>query len=207
MTPRLLITMLLDNSAAIQGKRFDEFKAAFEKCLQKFKETNPTNIDLEIIAYDEFSPKVLKAYRDEDFKCKELEPFKMPFLGKAIEVAIKDMSLIDEYYGERNVPIYKPWLFILTEAYSFDEIDNGVNMMKEYFKNQKVLYMPFLLSHTKISQNVEELTKLKPFMKIKDNSYEAFFEWFFNMAIKRASTPPETAVKFDRSDFEGWAIL
>ena len=38
----------------------------------------------------------------------------MPFLGKAIETAIKDLGALDEYYGEKEVPIYKPWFFVIT---------------------------------------------------------------------------------------------
>ena len=207
MNPRLVITIILDNSAAMQGERFTNFKNAFENCLAKIREVNPTNLDLEIIAFDEFSPKVLKSYRDEGFKCEELQPYKMPFLGKAISMAIKDLSLLNEYYGEKEVPIYKPWFFILTDAYSFDEVDEGVNAMKQYFTENKVLYMPFMLSQRKIPQNVEALAKVKSFMRIKDNAYEEFFNWFYNMAYKRATTPKETPVKFDRADFEGWAIL
>ena len=95
MNPRLVITIILDNSAAMQGERFTNFKNAFENCLAKIREVNPTNLDLEIIAFDEFSPKVLKSYRDEGFKCEELQPYKMPFLGKAISMAIKDLSLLN----------------------------------------------------------------------------------------------------------------
>lgn len=207
MTPRLVITMILDNSAAVQGKKFDEFKAAFKSCLAKFKSNNPSNVDLEIIAFDEFSPKVLKAHRDEDFKCADLEPYKMPFLGKSIELAIKDLSALDALYGEKEVPVYKPWFFVLTDAYSFDDVDDAVSSMKQFFAEHKVLYMPFILSQKKIPQNVEALAKIKPFMRIKDGAYEDFFNWFFNMALKRATTPPDVGVKFDRADFEGWAIL
>ena len=207
MNPRLVITMILDNSAAFQGEKFDKFKEAFNKCLEKFRAQNPNNIDLEIIAYDEFSPKVLRAYKDEDFKCEDLEPYKMPFLGKAIETAIKDLNALDDYYGEKEVPIYKPWFFVITNAYSFDEVDDSIAIMKEYFMTHKVLYMPFILSQRKIPQNVEALSKIKSFMRIKDNAYEEFFNWFFDMAIKRATTEKEYSVKFDRADFEGWAVL
>ena len=56
-------------------------------------------------------------------------------------------------------------------------------------------------------QNVEALAKIKSFMRIKDNAYEEFFTWFFDMAMKRATTDKEYSVKFDRADFEGWAVL
>ena len=207
MNPRLVITLIVDNSAAMQGDRFTSFKSAFDKCLARIKEANPTNLDLEIIAYDEFSPKVLMSYKTKDFNCGELQPYKMPFLGKAISTAVKDLSQLNEKYGEKEVPIYKPWFFILTDAYSFDDVDEGVNAMKQYFAENKVLYMPFLLSQRKIPSNIEPLAKVKSFMRIKDNAYEEFFDWFYNMAYKRATTPKETPVKFDRADFEGWAIL
>ena len=165
------------------------------------------NIDLEIIAYNEFSPKILKAYKDQEFKCEDLEPYKMPFLGKSIDTAIRDLNALDEYYGEKNVPIYKPWFFIITNAYSFDDVDEAVSNMKNYFMSHKVLYMPFILSQRKMPQNVEALSKIKSFMRIKDGAYEEFFNWFFNMAMKRATTEQDVSVKFDRADFEGWAVL
>ena len=33
--------MILDNSAAIQGEKFDNFKTAFQACLRKFAQNNP----------------------------------------------------------------------------------------------------------------------------------------------------------------------
>ena len=207
MNPRLLITMILDNSAAFQGERFDKFKLAFENMLAKFNEANPKNIDLEIIAYDEFSPIVLKTFKEKEFKAKPLEPFKMPFLGKSIDQGIKDLKALCEYYDEKGVQMYKPWVFVITNAYSFDDLDKPVADMKAFFMSQKVLYMPFILSQRKIPQNVEALQKVKAFMRIKEGAYEEFFNWFFNMATKRANTDIETSVKFDRADFEEWAVL
>ena len=165
------------------------------------------NIDLEVIAYDEFSPITYKAFRDEEFKCKELQPYKMPFLGKAIDLSIKNMKALIEYYNLKNVPMYKPWMFLITDAYTLDEVDSSVISMKQFFVDTKVLYMPFILSNKKIPQNVESLTSIKNLMRIKDGAYEQFFEWFFNIAIKRAETDPEISVKFNRSEFEGWAGL
>ena len=207
MKPRLIISMILDNSAAIQGEKFDNFKTAFQACLRKFAQNNPMNIDLEVIGFDEFSPVVLKSYRDEDFKCAELQPYKMPFLGKAIDLSLKDMKALIEYYNSKNVPMFKPWMFILTDAYTLDDVNYSVTAMKQFFINTKVLYMPFLLSQKKIPQNVEALMTVKSPMRIKDNCYEQFFEWFYNIAQKRAETDIDVGVKFNRSEFEGWAIL
>ena len=207
MKPRLIISMILDNSAAVQGAKFDNFKKAFEDCLTKFKENNPMNIDLEVIAYDEFSPIAYKTYKDEEFKCKELQPYKMPFLGKAIDLSIKNMKALIEYYNLKNIPMYKPWMFVLTDAYSLDDVDSSVISMKQFFVDQKVLYMPFILSQKKIPQNVESLTTVKNLMRIKDNAYEEFFNWFYEIAKKRAETDIDVSVKFNRSEFEGWAIL
>ena len=207
MKPRLIISMILDNSAAIQGERFDKFKKAFEDCMQKFAEHNPMNIDLEVIAFDEFSPITYKAFRDEDFKCKELQPYKMPFLGKAIDLSIKNMKALIEYYNLKNVPMFKPWMFLITDAYSLDDVDSAVISMKQFFVDTKVLYMPFMLSTRKIPQNVESITTVKNLMRIKDGAYDQFFEWFYNIAQKRAETDPDVSVKFNRSEFEGWAGL
>lgn len=207
MKSRLIISMILDNSAAIQGEKFEKFKTAFTNCMKKFSENNPMNIDLEVIAYDEFSPIAYKAFRDEDFKCKELQPYKMPFLGKAIELSIKDIKALIELYNLKNIPMYKPWMFIITDSYTLDDVDSAVISMKQFFNENKVLYMPFMLSQKKLPQNVEALSTVKNLMRIKENAYEQFFEWFFNIAITRAETDPSIGVKFNRSDFEGWAVL
>ena len=199
--------MILDNSAAFQGEKFDNFKKAFEDCMKKFKENNPMNIDLEIIAFDEFTPIQLKTYRDEEFKCEELKPYKMPFLGKAIDLSIQNMKGLIEYYQDKNVPMFKPWMFILTDAYTLDDIDYSVSAMKKFFIETKVLYMPFILSQKKIPQNCESLAGIKNLMRIKDNTYDQFFDWFYNIAMKRADTDLDVGVKFNRSEFEGWAVL
>ena len=67
--------------------------------------------------------------------------------------------------------------------------------------------MPFILTQKKIPQNCESLAQIKNFMRIKDNTYDQFFEWFYNIAMKRADTDLDVGVKFNRSEFEGWAVL
>lgn len=207
MDSRLLISFVLDNSAAVQGDRFAKIKAALNNYFEKMRESGIKNIELEIVVFDEFSPAVYKAYSDDLDNISDLEMFKMPFLGKAINKALDDLISRYDYYKSHDVPLYKPWLFVLSDAYSFDDLDEPANRLKTAVAEGKILYMPFILSQKKIPLNIEPLLTTKRFMRIKDNAYDLFFKWFYDMSVKRASTPIGDSVKFDRSGFEGWAIL
>ena len=207
MEPRLLISIVIDNSAATQGDKFNNLKTSLYDFWKLLKTSDAKNIEIEIVTFDEFSPKVIKKFRDEDFDINQLEAFKMPFLGKAIDLSLKNLLDRQNFFVSHDVETYKPWLFVLTDAYSFDDVDQAVINLRSSLENSQILYMPFILSQKKIPENVENLAKAKRFMRIKDNAYESFFNWFFSMAEKRAKTPVGTPVKFDRAGFEGWAVL
>lgn len=207
MDARLLISFVLDNSAAVQGNRFEKIKAALTKYFEKMSVNSVNNIELEIVVFDEFAPVVYKSFKDSVENVSNLEMFKMPFLGKAINLAMDNLLQRVEYYKNLEVPLYKPWLFVLSDAYSFDDLEGPANRLKTAVGEGQILYMPFILSQKKIPHNIEPLMTTKRFMRIKDNAYDLFFDWFYNMSVKRATTKLGDSVKFDRSGFEGWAIL
>ena len=207
MEPRLLISIVVDNSAATQGEKFELIKASLNDFCKLVSTSSAKNIEVEIIAFDEFTPKALKKFSDKNYSADSLQAFKMPFLGKALDMAIKDIQDRVDFFKEHEVETYKPWLFLLTDAYSFDDIDVVIPHLRKILEKKEVLYMPFLLSQKNIPQTIEDLARTKKFMRIKDQSYDAFFKWFFEMAEKRAQTEIDTPVRFDRSGFEGWAVL
>ncbi len=207
MDPRLLVSIVVDNSAATQGERFEAIKASLNEFCKLVKSSSAKNIEIEIIAFDEFTPKVLKSFSDENYSQDSLQAFKMPFLGKALEIAIKNIQDRVNYFKDHEVETYKPWLFLLTDVYSFDDVDQVIPQLRRVLEKKEILYMPFILSQKNIPQNIEELARTKKFMRIKDHSYDAFFDWFFKMAEKRAQTDIDTPVRFDRSGFEDWAVL
>ncbi len=207
MDSRLLISLVVDNSAAVQGEKFEKIKSSLNDFCNALNESEAKNIELEIICFDEFQPKVLKNFSRKEFDINGLEPIKMPFLGKALDIALTGLQARADFFSLNDTQVYKPWLFVLTNAYSFDDVDVVARDLKQAISEQKVLYMPFILSQRKIPDNVEDLALTKKFMRIKENSFDMFFKWFYDMAVKRATTPNGVPVKFERAGFEGWAIL
>lgn len=207
MKAKLLISFVIDNSAAVQGEKFEKIKAALMNYEKAMKESDVDNIEIEIVTFNDFDPIVINKFGDMNIDYDNLNVFRMPFLGKAIDLVLQDLLKRVEFYNTLEVPLYKPWLFVLTDAYSFDDLEEIAKKIKQHVAENKLLYMPFMLSKKKIPTNIEPLLSTKKFMRIKENTYDLFFNWFFNMTTKRANTELGESVKFDRSGFEGWAVI
>lgn len=204
----LLITLIIDNSAAaVQGEKFKKIKESLKRYEQKMKENGVKNIELQIVSFNDFDPIIVKKFGENKIDFDSWGEYKMPFLGKAIDLGLNEMFNRIDFYKIAEVNLYKPWMFILTDAYSFDDLEEVSKQIKLKLAENKMLYMPFVLSKKKIPENIEPLLATKRFMRIKENTYDLFFDWFLDMSVKRASKPIGESVKFDRSGFEGWAVL
>ena len=62
MKAKLLISFVIDNSAAVQGEKFEKIKAALMNYEKAMKESDVDNIEIEIVTFNDFDPIVINKF-------------------------------------------------------------------------------------------------------------------------------------------------
>ena len=105
------------------------------------------------------------------------------------------------------MPLYRPWLFILSDGFAYDEMEEAVARLEKADRDGKLLYMPFKLRSKIYTDRLQCLDRTKHMIEIKNGAVGGFFDWVAKMAQMRLDTPPTGGIKFSKNDFEGWAVL
>lgn len=201
--PRLLITFVMDNSASVSAERLHVMQDAFGA----FAAATAENSDLEweLITFDGFSPKVVKA-----FEAKELQPVApngFPLLGRATMVALDRLGLRLEALRAAEVAVHRPWIFLLSDGFTMDTMTEVSSRLDSMEREGRVIYLPFKLTEKLSTERLQALDRNKHMIEIKEGKIQAFFDFVARMISQRAALAPEVGMKFAKTDFEGWAEL
>ena len=202
MTPKLLLSFVVDNSASHKGERLGEWIRAF----RAFGAELPAFLEWELITFDTFSPTVVKS-----FEQKEIAPVsaaRFPLLGRAIGTAIDRIEARAGALREAGEQVYRPWMFILSDGFTLDAMEETCTRLDELEKAEKLLCLPFRLSPTLQTERLQCLDRSKHMIEIAaDGGVEGFFAFVSRMIEQRAALAPDAGIKFSKTDFEGWAAL
>lgn len=206
--PKLLINFVIDNSISMKGEKIDTFKVAFKSLIDELSLGDfKRNVEFEIVTYEDFNPRVLKKFTDDEVNINLLTAGKIPFLGRAINLAIDDLEKRIVQLKESETKFYKPWLIVLTDGQSFDDTNQVSERIKLLNAYGDILFIPFALSTAEISDKIDSLSKLKFFIKVGENKYSYFTKWILDLVVSRLSTPLNENVKIEKKSFDGWAML
>lgn len=206
--PKLLINFVIDNSISMKGEKIENFRVAFKTLIDELSLGDLKRyVEYEIVAYEDFNPRVLKKFTDEEVNINLLTAGKIPFLGRAINLAIDDLEKRVNQLKEVETKLYKPWLIVLTDGQSFDDTNQVSDRIKVMNSYGDILFIPFALSTSDISDKLDSLSKLKFFIKVGENKYSYFIKWILELIVSRLTTPLNENVKIEKNSFDGWAIL
>jgi uncharacterized protein YegL len=192
----------------MKGEKIDNFRAAFKTIIDELSLGDlKRNVEYELVSYEDFSPRVLKKFSDEEVNINLLTAGKIPFLGRAINLAIDDLEKRVNQLKEVETKLYKPWLIVLTDGQSFDDTNQVSDRIKVMNSYGDILFIPFALSTSDISDKLDSLSKLKFFIKVGENKYSYFIKWILELIVSRLTTPLNENVKIEKNSFDGWAIL
>jgi len=202
---KLLIAFVLDNSFSTQGLKVNNFIASFNSLTESIKNEGLSDyIELQLTVFDTPKSKTVKKFTDE-----VSEPIKQgraPFLSEAIELSLQGISARKRKLIKLGEDSYKPWLFILTDGHSVDDVSKTADKLKEWDEAGKLLYMPFLLSDS-VAVKIEPISINKRALVLKEMSADAFLKWVYEAGKIRITTQPNRGVRFDKKGLEGFAKL
>lgn len=200
--PKLLLSFVLDNSTALSKEQLEQLMLAFRAFETSMAAHSAT--ELELIVFDTFTPRVAKAF--EGGETARVPRGKMPLLSRSIELCAARIRARIAALNAEGVPYYRPWMFVLSGGLTLEPTEKAALLIDSAERAGEFLCLPFLLS-ADMCDNLKDLERIKHMICVDEAHYTDLFAFVCRMVERREATDLGTGVKFDRSDFEGWAVV
>ena len=197
---KLVVSLVVDNSSSIQGERATKLKEAIKMFNDKISESvYKDDLDVAIYGFDGFTYSAIKSFGKE----MELELFEkggVQVLSKTMDQALTDLMNQDSQYEKQNIRTHRPWLIVLTDGDCYGDISGVAKKLRKHLKNRELTYFPFSLSNYEIEDSLEPLSKLKMFLKVKEDMFDDLLLFIFNTLQTRIETPKDEAMTLNREN-------
>ena len=202
--PRQLVSFILDNSASCSKETLSALMGGFRRFAADPAAAN-VRLEWELISFDTFEPAVCKSFDAPDIA--PVRAGRMPLLGRAIDLAVDRVEARVSMWRQNGENCYRPWVFILSSGFTFDETEQAVMRLDAMEHNGDVLYLPFKFSPKLYTERLQTLDRVKHMITVKEGGVEGFFAFVSAMLERRGALAPDAGLKFRKTDFEGWAEL
>lgn len=200
---RLLISFVLDNGVTVSPERLQALAKAFDAFSATHREN--ASLEWELIGYDGFAPAVIKSF--EQSEQAEIKAGRFPLLGRAAMTATDRLFARVSALKAEGVTVHRPWLFLLSDGYTVDSLEEVAAGLDGAERNGELLYLPFKLSPRLMTERLQHLDRNKHMIEITEGGIDGFFAFVNRMIEQRASLEAGVGIKFAKTDFEGWAEL
>jgi len=205
MFGKLLINIVIDNSACLKGEAGEKLVSSVSSFDKKIKDNNLNDSILYSLTVNKgFSSCIIKNF-NEDYDYNGFKILGLPFVNSSLLLGTNNLMKFAADIAKTD-KIFKPWTIFLTTGDSYDKVDESINLLLTILKDGKMSYFPFALTYNELDSNILKLRKLKPFTTIKDNMYSNLFDWIFDFASNRVNTPLDKSISLNPNSFEGWTI-
>ena len=205
MSGKLLLNIIIDNSASLKGEKGEKLIGALNEFDNKIKDNKLNDVILYSLTINKgFTSLVIKNF-DDALDLKKISISGLPFINSSIMIGVKNLEKEINNLNA-NGQLYKPWTIIMLDGENYDNLDESINLLLNVLKAGKMSYFPFALSYNEFDKSLNTLKKIKQFSIVKDCMYSNMFNWIFEFARKRVSTPIEQPLSLDPKSFEGWTI-
>ena len=197
------VSFVLDNSASVSKEKLSALMGGFRRILAEGEKYH--GMEWELISFDGFVPTVTKSFDTQEIL--PVRAGRMPLLGRTMQsAAARLVARAEELKKEGKTP-YRPWLFVLSDGFTFDDPAVVAAELDAWEKGGNILYLPFRLSQKLYNDRMQALDRVKHMITVKEGGVESFFAFFADLLNRRAEAGGEGALKFRKNDFEGWAEL
>ena len=202
--PKQPVSFVLDNSAGVSKEQLSAWMSGFRQL--PLEVSGQSLLEWELLTFDTFAPTVVKS-----FEASEILPVRagrMPLLGRAVQLAADRLIARAEALEKEGHKVYRPWLFILSGGFTFDEPTEVVSALDEREQQGKLTYLPFKFSQKLYTERMQALDRVKHLITVKEGCIPQFFSFFQDLLARRTEEAEgEGGLKFRKTDFEGWAEL
>ncbi len=201
--PKLLLSFVLDNGVSVPGEKLGALMSGFRSFFAGSAED--ADLETELICYDTFYPCVIKS-----FVSPEVLPVaggKLPLFAGATALALDRLFAREAEWRKKGEATRRPWLILLSDGMTLDAPDAVVVRMDTAEREGRLTMLPFRLSPGLRSERMQCLDRTKHMIEILDGHIPQFFEFVAAKVRETGELSAESAVRFSKTDFEGWALL
>jgi uncharacterized protein YegL len=201
---KLVVSLVVDNSSSLTDEREQKLREAlvyFNKRLEKSDIAR--DLDIAIFGFDGFSPRQIKGY-DESLEISKFDNGGIQVLGKTIDLAMVELAERQKLYSSHNLETHKPWLIVLADGGAYGDITKTAEKLKKVLKERKVTYFPFSLNAGQLEESLDPITRLKMFLKVRDDMFVELFDFIFNTLETRINTPKDDLMRLDKKAIQGF---
>ncbi len=197
---KLVVSLVVDNSSSIQGERATKLKEAIKLFNDKVQDSEfKDDLDVAIYGFDGFTHGAIKSF-GKDLELEVFDKGGVQVLSKTMDQALTDLINQNKQYNNNNIQTHRPWLIVLTDGDCYGDITPVAKRLKKHLKSKELTYFPFTLSNYEIEDSLEPLSKLKMFLKVKEDMFDDLLLFIFNTLQTRIETPKEDAMTLNREN-------
>jgi len=215
--PHLACVLLLDTSGSMSGPPIDSLNQALQDFKEKVSldEMAQKRVDIAIVEFNS-TVRVVQPF----MPILEMSPITLQAtgstaMGAGIDTAIDMVKERNRFYSNLGTPVFKPWIFMITDGGPTDSIENVINrIQQEENKGSHGKLKFFALGVPGFDKNT--LFRLtNRVMELRDTNFSGIFNWMsesmVSISVSRvgdeAPLPqlPENARKADPNrDVSDW---
>lgn len=201
---KCLCVLLLDTSGSMMGAPIAELN----KGLQRFQEqvlendTTTSRLEVAIITFGGSVRQIQDPSQLTDFEIPKLSASGGTPMITAIEEALQLIADRKEWYKQKGIKYYRPWLVLMTDGEP-DEMEAVASMgqrLKSLQEGSSVIVAPIGVGENVNMSVLRELSQGGPMnaTKLQETNFVQFFNWLSNSIEKVTSKSP--------SDDSGWSF-
>jgi uncharacterized protein YegL len=213
----LACVLLLDTSGSMSGSPIGSLNQALQDFKEKVSldEMAKKRVDIAIVEFNDKARVVQDFTPISEMSSITLQAKGNTSMGAGINMAIDMVKERNRFYNSFGTPVFKPWIFMITDGAPTDDITEAAQRIKEEeSKGTRGRLKFFALGVSDYDK--ETLFKLTPrVMELKDTDFSGIFNWMSEsmvaISLSRVDeeaklTPlPENARKVDPDrDVSDW---
>ena len=161
---RISVCIVIDTSYSMIGEKLNAVNEGISRFIKECM-ANPfarNAVDLNIIACGNSEPEEVQPFANvKDVKFIPLKAGINTPLGASVELALDNITAQRRRYGEYGISSYKPWLIIMSDGRSTDNVDEAAAEVKELVGSNR-LRVCCINMNTSDKASAEDLIKFSP---------------------------------------------
>jgi len=131
--PHLACVLLLDTSGSMSGSPIDSLNQALRdfKAQLSMDEMAQKRVDIAIIEFNSSARLVQDFTPISQMEPITLQATGLTAMGEGVNMAIDKVKERNQFYNSIGTPVFKPWIFMITDGAPTDDIESAVKRVQE----------------------------------------------------------------------------
>lgn len=186
ISKQILVCFCLDTSYSMIS---DNKIAQLNKCVKNFifeEANNPGNCNLLnicIVTYGGSQAKVIQEFTNvKKIVYKDIVPDGATLMGEGVKLAINKILEEKEKYSKIGAQMYKPFLIIMSDGKSTDNIEEAVELENRMIEDDKISCKCIGVGIENDKEAIEELKRFSPYKEVMTINNVEMDDIFFDLS-------------------------